>query len=382
MNDLTMDKPIKRRRLSEVIKVQKDSTDQDFWTDLNRRIREGSVIPIIGNSVRTNRIFDIDFDYNVGLGEGNRLPGADELNIDEELAEMWAEHLQYPLAIRHNLAQVAMYNRVESADAEQAKAKYLNFLKTCLLNLAEEDPAVSELATELKQQVVTLGFSDIAAQLDYPKKSNRRLDPLRTLARLPLAVYLTTSPHDFMERALQAEGRTPRTQICFWDGEPRDVAPQHRHDSAFIPTAGNPVVYHLYGFEQYPESIVLSEDDYLDFLVKISQDSDSSRPLIPLYLWEVLAESSLILLGYRLYDWDFRVLFRGIINSKHGRLRKFSLAIQLDPANQGEIVDRREAQSYLQNYFGPSRFKVVWGNPESFVETLWEAWNTWRQSQT
>ena len=69
-----------------------------------------------------------------------------------------------------------------------------------------------------------------------------------------------------------------------------------------------------------------------DFLVKISSDKD----IIPLQLRGALAESSLLLLGFRLRDWDLRVLLRsilsgGFISTKCSRSK---VAIQLDPSAQ------------------------------------------------
>jgi hypothetical protein len=195
------------------------------------------------------------------------------------------------------------------------------------------------LARDLRSQVDAFDFSDIAHQLDYPYFADARTeDPLRLLAKLPLSVYVTTSYYDFMERALDSEGRHPRTQICFLFGEPSNVAPEHRPDPDIVLTPERPLVYHLHGFERYPESLVLSEDDYLGFLARVSEEGkDTKMPFVPLYLSDALAVSSLILLGYRLHDWDFRVLFRGIIRAKKGAEMyrsaqgKFGLAIQLDP---------------------------------------------------
>jgi hypothetical protein len=373
-----MNQPRRGSLLARKIKLEKEDSGDDLWGELNRRVKEGTVIPIISNSIRNDRIFAIDETPETAKEEGAE---TQEIVVSEELAILWAEQLGYPFPDNDKLPRVALYNRVKSVDAEQAKIKYLTFLKHCLLDLAEEDENVADLAAELSSQIVTLNFADIASELDYPKFITGQEDPLRTLAKLPLTIYVTTSYYDFLERALQAEGKTPRTQVCFWSGQPRDVAPEHRPDPNLVPTDDKPLVYHLYGFEKYPESLVLSEDDYLDFLVKIAEDTDTQAPIIPLYLREALIESSLILLGYRLQDWDFRVLFRGIINAKHNSLRRFSLAIQLDPHQQQGIANVAEAQKYLQSYFEPSKFRVEWGSSEEFIQKLWQEWNKWRQSQ-
>jgi hypothetical protein len=368
----------KRRRSPRSVRRMQGGQDS-YWTELNLRIRSGEVIPIISNSVRNDRIFDFDYNHEFGPADGDI--DARRLTVDEELAEEWSEEIGYPMTNRHLLARVAVYNRIKSDDDQQAKRKYLRFLKEYLLDIAEEDEDVSDLVDELRSQVDILSFSAIASQMDRPQyKDVRTEDPLRLLARLPLAVYVTTSYYDFLERALQAEGRTPHTQISFLFGEPRDVAPGHRPDPDIVPSPEEPLVYHLHGFERYPESLVLSEDDYLDFLARVSEESgDSSAPFIPLYLSAALAESSLILLGYSLHDWDFRVLFRGMITPKHGALRKFSLAIQLDPVEQGGIINAGEARNYLKKYFEPIKFRVEWNNVDDFIKQMYQIWNEWRK---
>jgi hypothetical protein len=391
---------------------------QDFWGELNLRIKNGQVIPIISDSVRTERIFDVDYDYDLDLktengdrgapdveiadgdrhtpnletGDGDRrapdLEAEDGdlhavgLNVEEELSGEWAERIGYPLVHdKHRLARVAVYNRVCCFDEEQAKTNYLRFLKDLLLEDAEqdEDKEVAELVPDLREQRESLSFSAIASQLGYPKYASADDDPLRLLARLRLPIYVTTSPHDFMERALADEGAPFKTQICFLSGAPQRIASEHRPAPGLELSCEQSVVYHLHGYEDYASSLVLSEDDYLDFLVRVSEEGkDSHLPLIPLYLSRALTESSLILLGYRLHDWDFRVVFRGLIKAKHARLRKFGLAIQLDPAEQREIKDSDKAREYLETYFQPEKFIVDWGTADSFVKRLYRRFDDWR----
>jgi hypothetical protein len=124
--------------------------------------------------------------------------------------------------------------------------------------------------------------------------------------------------------------------------------------------------------------MVLTEDDYLDFLAVISQNNYQENPLLPWYLRKALTQSSLLLLGYHLRDWDFRTLFRGIINTPSSSLREFSLAIQLDPKMQRGIISPEQVRDYLQKYFGSSKFDVVWSTPHDFIKTLWEAWDQWQ----
>ena len=75
--------------------------------------------------------------------------------------------------------------------------------------------------------------------------------------------------------------------------------------------------------------MVLTEDDYLAFLVEIS--TDNSERMLPSAIRNALASTSLLFVGYSLSDWDFRVLFRGLMGSLGRTLGMTSIAVQLDP---------------------------------------------------
>jgi hypothetical protein len=87
------------------------------------------------------------------------------------------------------------------------------------------------------------------------------------------------------------------------------------------------------------------------------------------------------MLGYRLQDWDFRILFRGIINARQNTSRGFSFIIQLNPEQQYEVANVVEARKYLETYFQPRQFNVAWGDVDTFLSRLWDEWNKWRQGQ-
>ncbi|MEI2610481.1 MAG: SIR2 family protein [Candidatus Promineifilaceae bacterium] len=356
--------------------------EQDtFWPDLCHRISEGQVIPIIGTTVFYEQIFDMDGDGVLGIGEGE--VQSSDLSLEEQLAEDWGKFVGFPFNPRHRLAQVALYNRVvRSRDDLSAKLSYLTWLKEALLHLAKDDPDVDPTTIEeQKKEVDRSSFADIAVELGYPHPLKGQTDVLAQLAQLNLPIYVTTSYFDFLERAILANGRNPRTQVCFWNGIPlRYLDESHRIDHGFNPTPENPLVYHLFGLETYPESLVLTEDDYLDFLVAIIQDSSNQGdPRFPLYLRRALTESSLILLGYQLHHWDFRVLFRGLINTMPARPRKFNVAIQLDPNTQKWVISTDDTKLYLKGYFEPFRFSVEYSASVNFVNRLWKEWDKWRR---
>jgi len=369
-----MNRPSRGSMLAELLKPKAPIGDKEGLADIFRRIKDGTVIPFVGNGLRNDRIFDWWFDAEMVDKQDGDEP---KLSVDESLSLVWADYLEYPLVDTTNLARVALYNRVRSKDDEEAKVNYLQFLKRILLLAAKTDDQVKDQVPGLEQQINQRTFSDLVEELDYPHFPPDKDDPLRCLARMPLPIYLTTSYYDFLERALEVENRPPRTQICFWAGEPVNLEPEHQTQHDMEPTVNNPVVFHMFGWERYPATLVLSEGDYLDFLLRTTQDTDTRNPIIPLYLRAAIKASSLILMGYRLQDWDFKVLFRLIRESP---LRPYSLLVQLSPDQIARNLKSSEARQYLEDYFR-GIFTIRWSETEDFVYQLCAEYTKWTQGE-
>jgi hypothetical protein len=190
-----------------------------------------------------------------------------------------------------------------------------------------------------------------------------------------------------MERALKEEGKDPRTQLCLWNFGPDVLTKEeHRPLTEYIKTEDafkTPIVLHLFGLADYPQSMVLTEDDHMEFLVSLHRESavHGADGVIPTYLEAALMDSSLLLLGYRLHDWDFRVLFRGLldVDPRTAEMRETGVAIQLDPKEQVGILDIKEASSYLNKYFGKANIRVQWGKRDKFIARLSEEWANWQK---
>lgn len=350
-------------------------------TDTLRRIvtikNINNVVPVISNSFRIEQIFRDEKSVTEAIPEDPQQYVDEDLTVDQQLTRLWAKDIGYPkiLTDNNNLARVAQYHQVENDGSDVAKEEYLEFLKKTLLNVNENKEGYGEWVKEHKNSVNTMSFSDIAKGVDAPQFPDGATDPLLALAQMPFPVYITTSYHDFLERALRSEEagkKVPRTQVIFWEpGREYDDAVEAGHypDPAFRPTATSPVVYHLYGLENYPGSLVLSEDDYMKFLVSVVSDTDNQRPIVPPKLTSVLSASHLFLMGYHLSDWDFRVLFRFILNYRHGESSKKGVYMQVKPKKQDE-----QMLKYLEHYFDMKKFEVEWNSSEDFVQALWKVY--------
>jgi hypothetical protein len=291
-------------------------TDDD-WGDLLRRIKNHECTPFVGAGAC-----------------------ARTLPLASDLAESWAAKYEYPLADTTNLARVAQYLAVQ------------------------RDPIFPK--QELRDTLRGATAPDFAAPDE----------PHGVLAALDLPIYLTTNYDGLMLAALQAQPiKQPRRELCGWN----DLIRQSEasvFDNGYVPTPASPVVYYLHGHMDLPLSMVLTEDDYLAFLVQLSVDGNIR--LLPPAIRTALATTSLLFVGYSLSDWDFRVLFRGLMGSLGGTIGSTSIAVQLDPSPADHPQEQRKrAQEYLSRYFEKIQkitVRVYWGDVRDFSLELRQRW--------
>lgn len=261
------------------------------------------------------------------LGAGACVPA---LPTGFALATEWAQEHGYPLEDGHDLARVAEYIAVEQVPMAPKHAIRRKFL--------EADPPA---------------FDDD--------------EPHAVMARLPIPVYLTTNYVDYMAGALRHAHRNPRVDFCRWTSTPAVKNHPSQLPRTFVPSAAEPVVYHLHGHVDVPQSLVLTETDYVAFLVELAR-----RRLLPHQIEKALANSSLIFLGYGFRDWDFRVIFRGLVAAQES-VRELGVTVQLE-------TDDDASRRYLENYFDELDLRVYWGDARAFVRELSERWEKRRRA--
>ncbi|SRR6266487_3254088 len=286
------------------------------WELLLGRIKDGRCTPFLG----------------AGACHGT-------LPLGGSIAEKWAKQHQYPLDDSHDLARVSQYVAVKYEDPMYPKERILH------------------------------EFFDGVSTPDF-KSPN---EPHGVLADLPLPIYMTTNYDDFMVRALIDRKKNVQKELCRWNENMNNFPSVFR--KGFRPTADNPVVFYLHGHKDSVNSLVLTEDDYLDFLVKTSKEQD----IIPPRIQEALTNSSLLFIGYSLADWDFRVIYRGLIMSMARSQRRVSITVQLPPSSKSS--SQEQVQGYLDDYFEKDEMRVYWGTAREFAQELRTRWETFSNSR-
>ena len=187
-------------------------------------------------------------------------------------------------------------------------------------------------------------------------------DTYRELAEFPFPLYITASPDNQLAVALRAAGKMPRVELFPWHDGPAWPLSVYDHEPWFRPTLEEPLVYHFFGHFAYPDSLVLTEDDYENYLTGLGGHSAQ----IPTMVRRALADTPLFFLGFRVEDRDLRVLLRHIMNQPGGARRKHyaHLAVQVDPEDD-RTFNAELARRYVTSLFQGADVSVYWGKPKS-----------------
>ena len=317
------------------------------WPALMKRIQRGQCTPIIG-------------------------PGLIEplIGSQREIARRWAERYHYPLAPheRESLPQVAQYLAIN-----QDSSFPLDELEEYLKQEIRTDYC-DDLPPELQKN--TSPLMDMVDAIGRKRWESSGYDAHFVLAQLPLPIYITTNVDNLLVTALKEAGRDPQVMICPWNEYVEQYETVYDREPNYHPTVDRPLVYHLFGRLDEPDSVVLTEDNYFKFLIGVTGNKD----LIPSAVRRALADTALLFLGFQMDEWNFRVLFHGILSQQGSsrRDRYSHIAAQIEP-EEGRILEPERARRYLESYyFNDAYISIYWGSAEDFVKELWRNWSTSR----
>lgn len=313
---------------------------KEVWRRLLKPVANGKVVPIIGP-----RLLETAY------------------GASHETALRLARDNQYPLAMHEwdDLPRVTQYMRVKESRYNVMQAYQDQLLHDLLEQhrgwLPPEEIPPANPKPKLGRLLRLVG--------DHLRKSPT--DPHRILAELGASVYVTTNFDPLLELALKDNQRTPQQLLTRWRYQANPVSAGEM--TVAMPTVKAPLVYHAFGAfgPGADEGLVLTEDDYFDYLIKTAEDK-----LIPDEVESALVDNSLLFLGFRLTDWHFRVLFRLMMSLPgRDRLKKYChVAVQLDPDMQ-TMADAEGAKVYLAEYFGQEpNIEIFWGSSEEFLTAL------------
>ncbi len=312
------------------------------WDNLLREIRKKRCTPIVGPRVAEHLL-------------GSRA----------EIAERWADTYKYPLdpKDRSNLRQVAQY-----VEVKRRRRVLIDELVDYLCRALQEryGDILSEVQREAEpsEQLLNALINEVVIN----KQKRDPYDPHLILAELKQNIYVTAAFGNLLGSAFAQSKIDHVVEACNWKRE-REFQSVFDTDPNYNPDENRPLVYHLFGRINECDSLVLTEDDYFDFLISVCTETE----LIPTKVWKALTDTSLFFVGFRITDWEFRVLLR-LISSRESKekLKDFEhVAVQVDPSAD-DFKSPETVREYLGNYFGEQLYAVniYWGEIGDFMREL------------
>lgn len=292
---------------------------EEDWVVLTEAVRSNACLAFVGAGANSSATVDTS--------------GA-------ELARVLAEGEKYPLSDKENLPRVAQY----------IYTKYDN-----------RDTMLQKVSSVLQDKIDLLdgAIPEILGQL----------------AGLSLPLYVTTNYDTLMERALDARGDCiPQTDVCRWlpalkIRENGDPILSHQRINYDALNSSNAVVYHLHGIFSEPDTMLITEDDYISFMVNYFRNSDDKPSHIEPQVLRRLVKNHILFVGYSLNDWNLRFLLRFLYEANGTRRPPQSISIQFDKDNALSDAARWFVLRSLAMSTLP-KLSIYWGDAAEFLATL------------
>lgn len=151
----------------------------------------------------------------------------------------------------------------------------------------------------------------------YGQREDLCSDIYRNLAALPFYLTVTTTPDFMFRKALEKEGKIPITEGYYFKRPEMAKSMVEK-----MGTVENPMIFYLYGTLDEPGSLVLTENDILDFLVGLI----SKNPSIPENVLRELRDESksFLFLGFGFRNWYLRILLY-VLNGRNKESSSFAM---------------------------------------------------------
>lgn len=304
------------------------------WSALLDRIKSDDLVPFLGPGVSRGLLLS-----------------------HEEIAKHWVEAYDgFPLDRRTDLPAVAQF--VETK--EGLLVPHDRLPKILLEDLLERENVRQR---EPLQNLTLSEVIDLVSQRHFDQDPD---EPHRILADLNLSTYITTTYDNFMAAALRWRhpNRTVKRHHCLWRSESPEIKSWYK---GLKGSRDEPLVFHLYGSDEETASLVLTEDNHLQFLWAMAREPAR----LPNLLRGKLAESVLLFLGYDLRRLDCRVLLRAVVAPLRQMKGRGRIAVlQLDP--EDDLPHIQELRLYIEECCKSEdlQIEVYWGSVRKFLKEL------------
>ena len=294
-----------------------------------KRIRDGRCVPFLGAGANVtsndHNYKGMPLAYDVGLHLVKALT-----NLNEGQLESVTKNAAHDIRRRLAQAKAGLDEQQKENLTDSEIEKYLSQLGPLPSLLRASLPDLARIALQVE---VDTDFENLM-ELVQEILSDKEFEPsplLQTLALLPFKVIVTANYDRLLERAF---GKKPYELVVqpihgFTDEDQIKLQKQLAEPKGTI-------IYKIHGsFDgngssattQGGNRLILTEEDYIQFLSIVGRQDLGVPPLIS----DKMINGTILFLGYSLQDWDFRTIYKTLIEPLPERQRPKSFAIQKDP---------------------------------------------------
>lgn len=244
------------------------------WPAVLSHIKRGSCIPIVG-------------------------PGLLEflLGPTREMAQRWADTYHFPMSPdeRQDLPQVAQFLAVNQSDPGFPADELGRYIRR------EVVERYGEVLTPGQDDDTDDRVGELISQVGRHQRAKNPTDPHAVLARLPFPIYVTANPDSLLTDALVEAGKQPVVEVGHWNDQVDQPESIWDVEPTYKPSLERPLVYHVFGHVRDRQTVVLTEDNFFDFLLHVNRGEWK----IPETVAAALSKNALLFLGFQTDEWGF-----------------------------------------------------------------------------
>jgi hypothetical protein len=230
----------------------------------------------------------------------------------------WAERFPKKPPKDH-FQRVALYYELSIILDEQRKDWEQNG-KNQGLPEPPDHPGSAAEAIDLRRR----GRARLAAAVQRAVTVGKTPSPaLRALAELDFPLIITTNYDRLFEDALLMAGKNPTTAVY------RPQATARPDDPLQDPSEKSPFIFKIHGDINTPESLVITDEDYIDFVLRMTAPGEFNP--VPDTFYFRLSKWPTLFIGYSLLDYNLRLLLKTLRHKKDRFPRSYSIDPWPDP---------------------------------------------------
>lgn len=185
---------------------------------------------------------------------------------------------------------------------------------------------------------------ELAAEAFYKPYEGRTTSLHRDLAALPFTLCVSTTPDRFLLNAFtEAPGKEPTYDYHHFQPDPTRV---RERSARVMPPEENPetkpLIFDLYGSLDELDSLVLTENDLLDYLVSVARQSPPLHPYVSSQFSDPTV--SFLFLGFGFHQWYVRILLHVLKAAGH-----VAPSLALEDATFFDHPSHQEAALFFQS---------------------------------